>query len=148
MSDIPLENSDSAQLPYQGRKRGRKPRQPIAAHDSGFMDTRTRRPRLTTQGAWRRELRFIYRETLEGRIPTGEATRLTYIVNVGANLEQAAENSEAIRRIEARIARLEGSASTTAFETPLLTHEEGSGETIEGEVVPNTDSSAASAEAV
>jgi hypothetical protein len=148
MSDTTLENSDSAQPAYRGRKRGRKPKGPIAAFESGFMDTRTRRPRLTSAGAWLRELRFVYRQTIEGRMPTGDATRVTYIINVGANLEQSLANDEALRRMEARLARLEAGAGASVYDPPLLTHQGGASAVIEGEVVPNIDSSAASAEAV
>lgn len=145
-SQISDQTAETSGRPYTGRKRGRKPREPIAELESGFRDTRTRRPRLTSPDAWRRELRFIYRQTLEGRIPTAEATRLTYIINTGANLELQAENAAAIRRIESRIAMLEGLPS--GFDPmPLLT-QESAGAVIDAEVVPSAEPSAVSAEAV
>jgi hypothetical protein len=137
--------NDAARPPYGGAKRGRKPRAPIAALESGFRDTRSRRPRLTNPAAWRRELRFIYLQTLEGRLPSSEATRLCYIVNVGANLELQAENAEAIKRIEARIASLEG---TPQFDMPRLTHQEGASDVIEGECMSTAESNMPVAEAV
>lgn len=67
-----------------GGKRGRKPKPRNSPLEGGFIEGRTRRPRLASSEGWRRELQFVYRETLEGGIPTAEATRLPYIVNVGA----------------------------------------------------------------
>jgi hypothetical protein len=79
-------------------------------------------------------------------LPTTEATRLCYMVNVGANLELQAQNAEAIRRIEARISMLEGT-SPNAFDTPLLTHQEGAGDVIDGELMPSANSNDNGAEA-
>jgi len=118
-----------------GAKRGRKPREPIAPLASGFIDTRTRRPRLTNAAAWRREIRYVYRQALEGRLDTLDASRLTYIATEGADREMQAELAERLSELANRVARLEG---TSVYETPLLTHQEGAGATIEGEVLPNS----------
>jgi len=69
--------------------------------------------RLRTVADWHKQVAKVYRAMRRGYLPKEDATRLTYVANIGAQLAKHVQDTKEIERIREQLEALKGG-------TPLL----------------------------
>lgn len=83
---------------------------------SGQLMAPVRVGRLETVAQWRREVGRIYRAARRGDLNPSDATKLTFIADVGAKLAKYEQELKELNALREQVARLEGRSGTGLIE--------------------------------